>query len=198
MRLGGKNEQADTSKTNIKGSALASRLLWVRLNQGESGLDKLKSSVSAPLASVLESGAVMATWYPLSMFIELNIAIDKAFGKGDLGLIKALGRHGADANLTTIYRLFFKVGTVKWIMARAARLWGMHYDSGRLIVKQFPGKEVEMEIVDYVAPHRVHCLAVQGWAERSIELSGAKDVVVDEIACRANGDEQCRWRVTWR
>jgi hypothetical protein len=196
--LGGSSEQTDTKLTNIKGSALASRILWVRLNQGEPGLEKLKSLVSPELTSVLANGAVMATWYPLSMFIELNVAIDKAFGKGDLGLIKSLGRHGADANLTTIYRLFFKVGTVKWIMARAARLWGMHYDSGRLLVKQFPGKEVEMEIIDYAAPHRVHCLAVQGWAERSIELSGAKEVALDELGCRANGDEQCHWRVTWR
>ena len=199
MRLGSSNEHTDAAAlTNIKGSALSSRILWVKLNQGDSGLTRLRPMVSPALASVLEHGAVMATWYPLSMFIELNVAIDKAFGKGDQALIKKLGRHGADANLTTIYRLFFKVGTVKWIMARAARLWGMHYDSGRMQVQQFPGKEVELQIVDYAAPHRVHCLAVQGWVERSIELSGAKEVVVDELECRAKGDEFCRLRITWR
>jgi hypothetical protein len=182
----------------VKGSAFASRIRWVKLNQGEQGLERLTAGVSAELGEILVDGAVMASWYPFASFIEINEAIDKTFGKGDLGLIKSLGRYGADANLTTIYRLFFKVGTVKWVMARAARLWGMHYDSGQLIVQQSPGREVELRIQDFATPHRVHCLAVQGWAERSVELSGATDVALDEVACRASGDETCRFRITWR
>jgi hypothetical protein len=183
---------------NVKGSAFTSRVKWLQLNQGDSGLQRLKGAVSPDLASLLDKGPVMSSWYPFDLFIELNEAIDRTFGKGDLGLIRPLGRHGADANLTTIYRLFFKVGTVKWIMARAARLWGMHYDSGRLIVQQVPGKEVEMRIADFATPHQIHCMAVQGWAERSVELSGGKEVALDEIACRARGEDTCRFRITWR
>lgn len=182
---------------NVKGSALASRILWVRLNHGEAGLDRLAGSVSDELRTVLSEGAVMSRWYPFEQFVELNQVIDGVFGKGDLGLIRTLGRHGADANLTTIYRLFFKVGTVKWVMARAARLWGMHYDSGRLLVRQSPGKEVELTIDDFATPHRIHCLSVQGWGERSVELSGARDVALDELGCRARGDEACRFRLNW-
>jgi hypothetical protein len=150
------------------------------------------------LAAVLTDGAAMARWYSFDLFLEINAAIDRTFGKGDLALVKPLGRHGADANLTTIYRLFYKVGTTKWILERASRLWGMHYDSGQLIVQQSPGREVELRIQDFATPHRIHCLAVQGWAERSVELSGATDVALDEVSCRASGDETCRFRITWR
>lgn len=156
------------------------------------------AAVSPALREILEGGVVMATWYPFEHFVELNESIDAIFGKGDLALVKPLGRHGADAYLTTIYRLFFKVGTVKWVMARAARLWGMHYDSGRMIVQQAPGREVELRIEDFATPHRVHCLSVQGWAERSVELSGGHDVALDELSCRASGDPTCRFRITWR
>jgi hypothetical protein len=183
---------------NVKGSALASRLLWVRLNQGESGIQRLGAATSPALAEVVTGGAVMARWYDFDLFVGLNLAIDRVFGKGDLALIKQLGRHGADANLRTIYRLFYKVGTVKWIMARAARLWGMHYDAGRLLVTQAPGKEVELRIDGFPTPHRAHCLSVQGWAERSVELSGGRDVALDELSCRAAGGDQCRFRILWR
>ncbi len=182
---------------NVKGSSFASRILWVRLNQGEGGLKKLRARVSPELAKIVENGAVMSKWYPFEHFIELNQAIDSTFGKGDLALVKKIGRHGADANLTTIYRLFYKVGTVKWIIARASRLWGMHYDSGRLEVDRFPGKEVSLRIVDFDTPHRIHCIAVQGWAERSVELSGGKQVAIDEVSCRADGADQCELRGTW-
>jgi hypothetical protein len=127
---------------NVKGSAFASRIRWVQLNQGEPGLERLEAAASPALGGVLREGAVMSRWYPFDQFVELNLCIDRTFGKGDLGLVKTLGRYGADANLTTIYRLFFKVGTVKWIMARAARLWSMHYDSGRMLVTQAPGNVV--------------------------------------------------------
>ena len=112
-------------------------------------------------------------------------------------MVKQLGRHGADANLTTVYRIFMRVGTVKWILARAARLWTMHYDSGRLLVREFPANEVELEIFEFARPHRVHCLSVQGWVERSAQLSGGEQVVVKEVDCRANGDDRCRLRITW-
>ena len=152
---------------------------------------------SAELRSVVEHGAVRATWYPFEMFVELNERIDKMFGKGDLARVKELGRYGADANLTTIYRLFYKVGTVQWILSRASRLWGLHYDAGRMIVRAPGGREVELEIVDYDTPHRTHCLSVEGWIERSVELSGGKEVQLEELDCRARGDARCRMRVRW-
>lgn len=183
---------------NVKGSALASRLLWVRLEQGEAGIERLKPRASAPLAELLDHGAVMSRWYPFEHFVELNEIIVQVFGAGDQGLVKTLGRHGADANLTTIYRLFFKVGTVKWILARASRLWGMHYDSGSLVIDNRPAKTVEARIVGFDTPHRIHCMSVQGWAERSVELSGGKNVALEEQSCRASGDDECLFTLSWR
>lgn len=183
---------------NVKGTAFSSRLLWVRLNHGQEGVERLVAAVEAPLGQVLREGAVMSKWYPFEQFVELNLAIDRLWGRGDLSLVKSLGRHGADANLTTIYRLFYKVGTVKWILARASRLWGMHYDSGNLYVDLYPGREVGLRIEDFESPHRAHCLSILGWAERSIELSGGTDVKIAEVACRTRGGPMCRFRASWR
>ena len=184
--------------SNVKGSAFASRILWVRLHQGEAGIDRLARKVSPPLGEVLHAGAVMSRWYGYDLFIELNLALDRMFGSGDMSLIKALGRHGADANLTTIYRLFYKVGTVKWILARAPRLWGMHYDSGTLHVDSYPGREAALRVEGFSEPHHAHCLSVLGWTERSVELSGGADVRSDETACRVRGDAHCRYLFSWR
>ena len=183
--------------SNVKGSAFASRILWVRLHQGESGVTRVVRQVSPALGDVLRSGAVMSRWYPFEMFVELNLSLDRIFGAGDLGLIKVLGRYGADAYLTTIYRLFYKVGTVKWVLARAPRLWGMHYDSGMLHVDSCPGREAAVRVEGFSHPHRAHCLSVLGWAERSVELSGGADVRSEETACRVNGDPNCRFVISW-
>ena len=183
--------------SNVKGSAFTSRILWVRLHHGEAGIERMSRKVSPHLGEVLRAGAVMSRWYPFEMFIELNLGLDRMFGTGDMSLIKALGRHGADANLTTIYRLFYKVGTVKWLLARAPRLWGMHYDSGTLHVDTYPGREAGLRIEGFSDPHRAHCLSVWGWTERSVELSGGGNVRSEETACRVRGDPSCRFLISW-
>ena len=182
---------------NVKGSALSSRVLWVQLNHGAAGVDRLVAQSSPELRATLLAGVQKARWYPFEQFIELITTIDRLFGKGDGGLVLELARHGADANLTTIYRLFFKVGTTHWILGRAVRLWSAHYDSGYLEVMTRGPKTAVLRVRAFATPHPVHCLSVMGWAQRSIELSGGKNVQSVETRCRTRGDEFCQFESTW-
>ncbi len=180
----------------MKGSALASRVTWVRLNHGQAGIDRVAAQVSPALAEVVQAGPINARWYPVAMLVELSETLDRLFGAGDGALVRELGRYGADANLTTIYRLFYRVGTVRWVMARAARLWHLHYDGGRLEVHESP-EHIELDIADFPEPSCTHCRSVQGWAERSIELSGGEQVTTELTECRRQGAEACCIRCRW-
>ncbi len=182
---------------NVKGSALASRVLWVELGHGAAGMGRLLSQASPELRASVEGGVHKAKWYPFAQFVEINVLLDRLFGRGDLGLIRELGRFGADANLTTIYRLFFKVGTVHWILGRAVRLWSAHYDSGFLEIMTRGPKTTVLRIRGYDTPAQVHCMSVMGWCERSIELSGGKRVTISEPLCRTRGDELCQFEASW-
>jgi hypothetical protein len=182
---------------NVKGSAPSSRVLWVQLEHGEAGFKRLLSQASPELRDSIEMGINKAKWYPFEQFVELNLVIDRLFGKGDLGLIRELGRFGADANLKTIYRLFYKVGTVHWILGRAVRLWSAHYDSGYCEVATRGPKAAVLRIRGFATPHPAHCLSVMGWAERSIELSGGKHPIMEESKCRTRGDDCCQLDVMW-
>ena len=182
---------------NVKGSALSSRVLWVQLGHGDAGMQRLLAQVTPDLRHSIEHGVEKAKWYPFEQFVELNTVIDRLFGSGDLGLVQELGRFGADANLTTIYRLFFKVGTVHWILGRAVRLWSAHYDSGYLEVLTRGPKTTVLRVRGFECPHKTHCLSVMGWCQRSIELSGGKNVAISEPQCRTSGDELCQIEATW-
>ena len=161
-------------------------------------MQRLLQHSSPALRASLEHGIEKAKWYPFAQFVELNTVVDRLFGQGDLGLVRELGRFGAEANLTTIYRLFFKVGTVHWILGRAVRLWSAHYDSGYLEVMTRGSKASVLRVRGFDTPHKTHCLSVMGWCERSIELSGGKHVQISEPRCRTNGDELCQLEATWQ
>jgi hypothetical protein len=182
---------------NVKGSAITSRLLWVRLHHGEEGDAKVRQALSPATRAIAGEPPHKARWYPFEAFVELNVVIDRLFGRGDLAVVKELGRYGADANLTTVYRLFYMVGTPKWIMDRAARLWDLHYDSGRLVIVRHPGNAIDMRIENFPTPHKTHCLSVTGWAERSLELSGARQLTIEESECRTSGGSACVLHAAW-
>jgi type IV secretory pathway TrbD component len=176
---------------------MSSRILWVQLGHGAAGIDQLVARASPALRTEIERGFAKATWYPFELFVELNTTIDSLFGRGDLGIVKLLGRYSADANLTTIYRLFFKVGSVHWILGRAVRLWAAHYDAGYFEVATRGSRGAVLRMRGFPTPHRVHCLAVAGFIERSLELSGGKRPIVEESKCCTRGDECCQFDASW-
>ncbi|MEP6862687.1 MAG: hypothetical protein ABJE66_18830 [Deltaproteobacteria bacterium] len=176
---------------------MTSRVLWVELGHGAAGIDKLVRQSSSAVREGIERGFAKAKWYPFEDFVELNETIDRLFGRGDLGLVKLLGRYSAEANLTTIYRLFFKVGSVQWILGRAVRLWGAHYDAGYFEVATRGNRAAVLRLRGFPTPHRVHCLSVGGFVERSLELSGGKRPIVEESKCRTRGDEHCQFDASW-
>jgi type IV secretory pathway TrbD component len=182
---------------HVKGSALASRVLWVQLGHGAAGLARLAEALTGELREAALGPLDKARWYPFSWFVELNTAIDQVFGTGDRELVKQLGRFSAEAHLTTIYRLFYKVGTVPWILGRGVRLWSAHYDSGLVEIATRGTRTARLRIHAFDEPHVVHCLALRGWCERSIELSGGKRVTSADLRCRTRGDEHCEMEATW-
>ncbi len=176
---------------------MTARVMWIELNHGGDGLTRVLAECSPELRATIEGGMRKAAWYPLAQMLELCVVIDRVLGVGDLGLVRELGRQSCDANLTTIYRLFFKLGSVHWILGRAVRLWSAHYDSGYLEVMTRGPHAAVARVRAFAQPDPVHCLSLAGWIERSIELSGGHDARVVESKCRTRGDELCQLELEW-
>ncbi len=186
----------------VKGSAITARIRWVREHRGEDGVRATKSALSPELRDLVERRILPHDWAPFELFVGLSETIDRLFGRGDLELCRELGRYSARVNLPTIYRIFYALGNPAFIVGRAPRVWDVHYSSGRLESETFKeGDGVEgarLRIVAFRTPHRAHCLAVLGWSELAVELSGGKLVAAEETRCRTRGDDACEIISRWR
>lgn len=181
---------------NVKGSALAARMKWVELHQGSTGIDRLLEALPDADRRVASSVILPSDWYPFGTFVRVVESIDALFGKGDLALVPAVAGWAAGENLPTLYRFFYRVGTVGFVLSMATRLWRMHYDAGELVVDSGAGR-AKLSIVGWPEPAHSHCLSVQGWVVRAAELSGAKDVKTQHGPCRARGGESCSFDLSW-
>lgn len=183
---------------NVKGAMITARVRFVRERHGEDGFQRLLEALPASSRAAIEGRILPSQWVPYDVFIDVGVTIDRLFGRGDLSLCYELGRHSAEVNLPTLYRLFYRLGSPIYIFRRAAELWNVHYDSGRLAAMEEGPSGARLEILDFARPHRVHCLAVMGWASRSIELSGGVLLSADEERCRARGDDTCEMVARWK
>ena len=84
-----------------------------------------------------------------------------------------------------------------FIFGKAASVWSAYYSSGKLKATQHAPGDIELEILEFETPHWAHCESVLGWAQRSIELTGVKNVRADHLECRAKNARRCRMHFSW-
>jgi hypothetical protein len=183
--------------SSVKGAAITARLRFVRERQGEAGLKRVLQALPEAGRAALEANVLPGAWVPYDVFVDLCVTIDRLFGRGDLALCHEMGRYAADVNLPTLYRIFYRLGSPQFILRKAAQLWSVHYDSGKLATIEEGKGAVRLEMVGFERPHRAHCLSVLGWAARSVELSGGAVKSAEEERCRTRGDEICELALRW-
>jgi hypothetical protein len=96
-----------------------------------------------------------------------------------------------------VYKVFFKFLQPMFIFGKAAQLWSSYYTSGKLKATQIAPGDIELEILEFETPHWAHCESVLGWAQRSIELTGVKNVGAQHLECRGKGASRCHMRFSW-
>lgn len=181
----------------MKGSAFTARFGYLR----ETYPDRWEAFLSELDPSTRElatSRILKSAWYPFEHFVDLNVVADRVMGQGDLALARTLGAHAAEANLPTLYRLFFKLGSPDYILRNAAALWTVHHDTGHAVLVKREGDAAEYQVHEHGSPHPTLCRSVEGFVTRSLELTGVREVSVKEIACVTEGAPYCAFEGRWR
>lgn len=183
----------------VKGTLIAGKRQYVLKYHGQETLHKVLGQLKdGDAAKRLESVVLKSAWYPFDLWIDLTQTIDRVVGFGDGKLFRPMARQTAEDDLSTVYKVFFKFMQPMRIVDKAEQLWSAYYSSGRLQTTKLGPTSVELEIVGFESPHWVHCESALGWAERSIQLTGVKDVLGDHVECRSRGASRCRMRISWK
>ncbi|MDP2269094.1 MAG: hypothetical protein Q8N23_13875 [Archangium sp.] len=180
-----------------KGLILTSRLRYVHEVHGEEASQRLTRELAPETQALLERRVLPHEWVPFSAFIDVNVVADRMHGRGDLALCREMGAWAATTTLPRVFRFFYRFGSPMFLLERASKLWGAHYDSGRMETHRDDEGSVHLRIHEFGMPHRAHCLSVLGWFTRSIEMSGAKVNSSVEKRCRLKGDECCELVANW-
>jgi uncharacterized protein (TIGR02265 family) len=106
------------------------------------------------------------------------------------------GREAAGDAVKGIYRFFAMVLTPPALLSKASQMWSSLYNRGDMRVEDQTPTSARIRILNF--PSEVAgCSRITGWMERMAELTGVKNVHVEQTQCYTKGAPHCEWVVKW-
>ena len=107
------------------------------------------------------------------------------------------GREAAGEAVKGIYRFFALVLTPPALLGKASQMWSSLYNRGQLKVDEQTENSARLRLLEFPS-ETAGCSRLTGWIERMAEMTGVKDISVEQTRCFAKGAECCEWRISWR
>jgi hypothetical protein len=162
---------------------------------GKLARESYRKAASSELRSILVTPGDV--WVDFDLFIEATELVCKLHGDDKPDLARTIGAFGAEANMGSWRAIVHRLLSPRMFMEFAGMFWSHHYDGGRL-TSALEGKNgIRVKLEDFPRPHRMHCLAIAGWAQRIIELGKPQRVTLNEVRCRLRGDSACEFVAEW-
>ncbi len=182
----------------VKGTAVSASVTYLKQRLGEERFAQIVSQMPAAEAGVIRGTVLPSQWYEFSLLLELmkraEPHLQSASGRS---LAWEMGRYSAEAGLKTVYKIFFKVADPGYIIKKASHVFSNYYDSGAMEVVDSGPKHAVLRLTGFNQPCPPFCDRLLGWMERTVELTGAKGVVMSHPECLSRGDDCCKYRGEW-
>ncbi len=185
------------SGVHVKAAAVRAREAYVAAHHGGvGGVQRLRATATPDLRKLLVDPS-QTGWVDFELFTEVVGLVDRLFGRSDLALAFDAGRFAASYDLGLVRSLFVRSLSPSMMMSLASGVWSQHYDAGKLVVKEVGKTGLSIEIAQFTATHRAHCLSVFGWIQGTLENGPRKNVHAAERSCRALGQPSCVFECRW-
>lgn len=182
----------------VKGTAVKSTAAFLQDRMGRDGYAKLLQSLSSEESEILSGTLLQSDWYPFSLLVHLMKSAEKSLPpNAGHSLAWELGRFSAEYGLNSVYKIFFKVADVGYILRKASSLFPAYYDTGTLTILESGDHFAKVRVTGFDEWGVVFCDRLQGWMEKTVEMTGSKRVHMAHPICAARGGPHCEFHAEW-
>ena len=183
--------------TRVKGAVILARRAFVREEFGEDAWKRLLETLSEADRELLDGFILTASWYPFELNERLDAAIVEQLGAGDSAIFESIGAWSAKKNLAGPHKTFLTPGSPHRFMQMTDRIYDFYYDTGERKFEYTSEHSGVMTTYGAETFSETDCMTVIGWYKEALRMCGATKVQIEEVACRARGDEYCRYELSW-
>jgi uncharacterized protein (TIGR02265 family) len=190
------NMARDESVT-VKGSPVRSLQKFIDAELSAEQREAVFAALPPEVAQRLRAPVLATETLPIRMLNQLAEEAAKVKGEPSEAFARRAGREAANDAIKGIYRFFALVMTPASLLGKAATMWSTINSRGTMNVEDQTDHSATVKLLDYPS-EAVHCARVTGWIERIGELTGAKNVQVEQTQCYAKGAPHCEWKLNWQ
>jgi hypothetical protein len=178
---------ANTKGTDVVG------LRKIFAEAGQQAEQKLLDRLTPEQRHIYEN-AVSTTLSPVGLQTELYERAAETLFPEDPNRMVRLGKIMANRSYSTVYKLFFRIPTVEFLISRVATVWRSYYDSGEAEIRNFTGRSGSLVVRHFPSLPRKLREVIAGHLTVILELTGAKSTHV--LVCD-DDPEAWEWKLTW-
>ena len=181
----------------VKGSPVRSLQKFIDAELTAEQRGAVLSALPAEFGSRLRGPVLATETIPVTVLNKFTEEAAKAKGEPLEQFARRAGREGASDAVKGIYRFFALVLTPTALLSKASQMWSSLYNRGELKVEDQTANSARIRLVNFPS-ELAGCARITGWMERMAELTGAKNVQVQQTQCYAKGAPHCEWSVRWQ
>lgn len=187
---------ADKAVT-VKGSPVRSLQKFIDSELTSAQRAAVLASLPADYAALLGRPILATETIPVTILNTFTAEAAKAKNEPVEQFARRAGREAAGEAVKGIYRFFALVMTPSALLGKASQMWSSLYNRGRMVVENQTDRGATIKILDFPS-ETAGCARITGWLERMAELTGVKDVRVQQTQCYAKGAPHCEWNINWQ
>jgi uncharacterized protein (TIGR02265 family) len=181
----------------VKGSPVRSLQKFIDAQLSADQREQVFRALPAEYASRFRGPVLATETIPVTVLNRFTEEAAKIKGEAVEQFARRAGREGASDAVKGIYRFFALVLTPTALLSKASQMWSSLYNRGELKVEDQTANSARIRLVNFPS-ELAGCARITGWMERMAELTGAKNVNVQQTQCFAKGQPNCEWIVKWQ
>lgn len=181
----------------VKGSPVRSLQKFVENDLSAEQRDVVFRNLPAEYATRFRTPILATETVPVHMLNRFTEEAAKAKGEPVEAFARRAGQEAAGDAVKGIYRFFVLVLTPAALLSKGSQMWSALYNRGQLRVIEQSPNSARLRLEDF--PSEIPgCWRTTGWIERMGQLTGAKQVQVQQTQCFAKGAPHCEWVINWK
>jgi hypothetical protein len=189
-------ERPALSRGRVKGTIMVEVVKYLRSRK-----EAARDVVPPSLHRYLDTRILSTSWHPEEDYLELMRALVKIRPTTDatpgVSPWEAAARASNAAYVEGPYKVLLRPGDPAQTLANFGALWRLRHDTGDIRVVPEGDTAARLELRDYALVAREACELIQGTIWSVLHHAGAEKLRVEQVRCRARGDEACVWHVSW-
>jgi uncharacterized protein (TIGR02265 family) len=186
----------DETTVTVKGSPVRSLQKFIDTDLSHDQRETVFRNLPPEYATRFRSPILATETIPVHMLNRLTEEAAKSKGEPLESFARRAGREAAGDAIKGIYRFFALVMTPQALLSKASQMWSSLYNRGEMKIDQQTEKGARIRLMNFPS-EAAGCSRITGWIERMAELTGAKDVRVEQTGCFAKGAPHCEWMLKW-